>query len=85
MKEEKIGVITHFFPHIPAGAIGLEKELIVGDTVHIKGHTTDITQKVDSIHIGSDSVEKAKPGDDIAIKTKDRVRANDIVYKVIEE
>lgn len=85
MKEEKIGRITHFFPHVPAGAIELEGELAVGDTIHIKGHTTDFTQAVESMQIDNKSVQKGKRGDDIAIKMKERVRIHDIVYKVIEE
>ncbi len=85
MKEEQIGKITHFFPHIPAGVVGLEKELKVGDTIHIKGHTTDLTQTVDSMQIDNKPVQEGKKGDDIAIKLKERVRIHDLVYKVIEE
>lgn len=85
MKEEKIGSILHFFPHIPAGAIELEGELAVGDTIHVKGHTTDFTQVVESMQIENKSVEKGERGDDIAIKLKERARSGDTVYKVIEE
>jgi predicted ribosome-associated RNA-binding protein Tma20 len=85
MKEEQIGEITHFFPHIPAGVIKIKKELKVGDTIHIKGHTTDLTQAIDSMQIDNASVKEGKKGDDVAIKLKERVRINDLVYKVIEE
>jgi translation elongation factor EF-1alpha len=85
MKEEQIGKITHFFPHIPAGVIELGKELQVGDTIHIKGHTTDLTQTIGSMQIDNASVQKGKKGDDVAIKLKERVRIHDLVYKVIEE
>lgn len=85
MKEEQIGQITHFFPHIPAGVIKLEGELAVGETVHIKGHTTDFEQKIESMQIDNNPVEKGASGDEIAIKLKERVRINDIVYKVTEE
>lgn len=85
MKEEEIGKITHFFPHIPAGVIELKGVLAIGDTIHIKGHTTDLTQVVDSMQIDNKSVQQGKKGDDIAIKTKDRVRIHDIVYKVMQE
>ncbi len=85
MKEEQIGRITHFFPHIPAGVIELEKELKAGDTIHIKGHTTDLTQPVNSMQIDNVSVKEGKKGDDVAIKLKERVRIHDLVYKVTEE
>ncbi|MDD5455351.1 MAG: hypothetical protein PHW62_07665 [Candidatus Ratteibacteria bacterium] len=84
MTEEQIGKITHFFPHIPAGVIELEKEVKVGDTIHIKGHTTDLTQTVDSMQIDNKPVQAGKKGDDVAIKLKERVRINDEVFKVTQ-
>jgi hypothetical protein len=85
MKEKEIGRITHFFPHIPAGVIELKGELAVGDTIHIKGHTTDLTEVIESMQIDNKPVQKGKRGDDIAIKITDRVRIHDTVYKVIED
>jgi putative protease len=85
MKEEQIGKITHFFPHIPAGVITLEKELKLGDTIHIKGHTTDLTQVIDSMQIDNAAVERGAKGDEVAVKLQQRVRINDEVYKVVEE
>ena len=85
MKEEKIGEVIHYFPHIPAGAIHLKGTLKVGDTIHIKGHTTDFTQVVESMQIENTPVEEGKTGEDVGIKIKERVRSHDIVYKVVEE
>jgi translation elongation factor EF-1alpha len=85
MKEEKIGVISHYFSHLAVAAMVLDGELAVGDTVHIKGHTTDLTQKIDSIQVEHKSIPLAKKGDDIAIKVKDHVREHDVVYKVAGE
>ena len=45
MSEEKIGLISHYFGNISVAGIDIEKKkLEVGDTIHIKGHTTDFTQ-----------------------------------------
>ncbi|KPL01559.1 MAG: translation elongation factor-like protein [candidate division Zixibacteria bacterium SM23_73_2] len=85
MPEEEVGKISDYFAKIGVAAIELTGTLSVGDTIHIKGHTTDFTQNVDSIQIEHQQVEKANPGDSIGIKVKDRVRDNDIVYKVTEE
>jgi putative protease len=85
MKEERIGVISHYFSHISVAAVNLEGELTVGDTIHIKGHTSDFTQKVDSIQIEHESVNQAKKGDDIGIKVKEHAREHDVVYKLMEE
>jgi translation initiation factor IF-2 len=48
----------------------------------VKGHTTDFEQKVSSIQIEKDKVEKAKKGDHIGIKVSERVRPNDKVFLV---
>ena len=84
MPEEEIGKVSDYFAKIGVAAIELTGSLSVGDTIHIKGHTTDFEQKVDSMQIEHQSVEKANPGDSIGIKVKDRVRGHDVVYKVTE-
>ena len=84
MPEEEIGKVASYFSKIGVAAIDITKgTLKVGDKIHIKGHTTDIEQDVDSIQIEHQSVPEAKPGDSIGIKVKDRVRDHDIVYKVL--
>jgi len=83
-KEELIGKITHYFGKIEVGIIELSKGLNVGDIIHIKGSTSDFEQKVDSMQIEHKSIEKAKKSDVIGLKTKEKVREGDEVYKVIE-
>jgi translation elongation factor EF-1alpha len=56
----------------------------VGDTIHIKGHTTDFAQKIESIQIENKNVEQAKQGDNIGIKVKEHAKEHDVVYKVVE-
>jgi putative protease len=82
MPEEEIGKVADFFAKIGVAAIDLTGTLSVGDTIHIKGHTTDFTQTIDSMQVEHQNVQKAGPGDSIGIKVKDRVRDSDIVYKV---
>lgn len=83
-KEELIGKITHYFGKIEVGIIELSKGLSAGDTIHIKGSTSDFEQPVDSIQIEHESIEKAKKGDVIGLKVKEKVREGDEVYRVIE-
>ena len=72
-----------YFAKIGVAAIRLtDGSLKGGDTIHIRGHTTDFQQQVDSIQIENQSVEEAEKGTDIGIKAKERVREKDIVYKV---
>ena len=83
MEEKKVGEIIKFFGKINVAAIRLsEGSLKVGDTIHMVGHTTDITQTIDSMQIENKSVQEAGPGADIGIKVKDRVREHDVVLKV---
>ncbi|TET13106.1 translation elongation factor-like protein [Candidatus Aerophobetes bacterium] len=85
MKEVKVGKVVSYFTHVEAVAMELEGNLKIGDTIHIKGHTTDFEQKVKSMQIENEPVEEAKAGDSIGVKVEERARHNDVVYKVIEE
>ena len=83
-KEELIGKITHYFGKIEVGIIELSKGLNVGDTIHIKGGATDFEQEVDSMQIEHESIKKAKKGDVIGLKVKEKVKEGDEVYRVSE-
>lgn len=82
MPEERVGVVKDYFARINVAGIDVEATIRVGDTIHIKGHTTDLEQNVDSIQIEHEQVEEAKAGDEIGIKVSDRCRDGDVVYKV---
>ena len=83
MSEKKIGVISHYFGKISVAGIEIKKgKLEVGDTIRIKGHTTDFTQMIKSMQIDLQTVEVAKKGDSIGIKVNERVREHDVVYIV---
>ncbi|MEO0300171.1 MAG: EF-Tu/IF-2/RF-3 family GTPase, partial [candidate division WOR-3 bacterium] len=60
-------------------------ELKKGDEIHIKGHTTDLNQKVESMQKEHKEIEVAFPGDEIGLKVIEHVREGDTVYKVIPE
>jgi putative protease len=83
--EIEIGKVTHFFNGISVAVIELTDKLCVGDTVHIKGATTDFVQKVESMEINHQKVKEAGYGESIGLKVKERVREGDKVYKVVEE
>ncbi|MEK6679468.1 MAG: translation elongation factor-like protein [Nitrospirota bacterium] len=85
MKEEKVGVVLHYYSKAGVAAIKLDKALKVGDKIHIKGHTTDFDEVINSIQIEHNQVNEARKGDDIGIKVIDHVREHDTVYKVTEQ
>ncbi|MBN1919576.1 MAG: hypothetical protein JW889_16900 [Verrucomicrobia bacterium] len=83
MGETEIGKITHYFSHLNVAAIAITSgELKVGDTIHIKGHTSDFTTTVRSMQIEHEQVQVAKPGDNIGIKVPEHVREHDVVFLV---
>jgi len=82
MDEKKIGEIIKYFGKIGVAAIRLgEGSLKVGDTIHVVGHTTDLTQTIESMQVENASVQEAGPGADVGIKVTGRVREHDTVYK----
>lgn len=80
-KENVIGIVTHYFPHVNAAVIKLKAPLTIGDTVKIKGATTDFTQNVNSIQIDRVPITSAKKGQEIGLLVDSRVRQHDVVYK----
>ncbi|WP_287155538.1 hypothetical protein [Candidatus Solincola tengchongensis] len=83
--EKQVGRVTHYFSKVGVAAIELEDELKVGDTIHVKGHTSDWTQKVESMQIEHRPVERAGPGDVVGIKVTEHAREHDVVYRVVED
>ncbi len=83
--EKKIGVVTHYFPKVKAGVVKITSGSVkIGDTIRIKGHTTDFKQRATSIQINNKPVQKGQLHKEIGILVKGRVRIKDTVYKLIE-
>ena len=85
MEEIEVGKITHHFSKIEVGVIQMttDEKLKKGDTIHIKGATTDFEQKVESMQINHKDVPEAKKGESFGLKVKGPVREHDAVYKVV--
>ena len=83
MKEKEIGYVSKYFGQISVAAIEITaEELNIGDTIHIKGHTTDLNMEVNSIQIEHETVETAKKGDSIGVQVSDKTRRKDKVFKL---
>ena len=80
---ERVGVVTHFYPHAHACVVQLEEgELHTGDTVHIRGHTTDYYQRVERLEWEHEALEGAVAGRSVAMQVSQRVREGDVVYRL---
>lgn len=60
----------------------LTARLAVGDQIHVKGHTTDFSQKIDSLEVEHQKVEKADAGDEVAFTATEKARPGDQVFRV---
>ena len=77
-----LGRVEDYFAHVSVMALKLLAPVSVGNMIRIKGHTTDITQKVESMQIEHQPVQAASAGDSVGIKIADRARRTDVVYKI---
>ena len=83
MTESKIGTVTHYYNHLHVAGVAItDGELHKGDTIHVKGHTSDFEQKVESMEIDHEAVAVARPGDQIGLMVIEPAREHDIVYMV---
>jgi translation elongation factor EF-1alpha len=83
--EIKIGTISHIYEKIGVAVVDLTDYLRVGDLVHISGHRSDLTQRVESMQLEHQNVQVAEPGQSVGLKVNGEVREHDAVYKIIEE
>jgi len=84
MPEEVIGKVSDFFARPVVAGIELTGTLTLGDKLRIKGHTTDFELIAESMQINNVDVKEAKAGDSVGVKVSERVRREDIVYKVTD-
>jgi putative protease len=85
MPEEQVGVVVKFFAKPSVAAIEVTSGTIKkGDVLRYRGHTTDFSERVESMEVDNQAIEEAKVGDLVGLKVKERVRENDKVYRVEE-
>ena len=80
---EPVGRVEGFFAHPSVAIVELTAPLKVGDTVYVKGHTTDFQQAVDSMQLDRQPVQAATPGQSVGLKMGQRCRKHDVVYKLV--
>ena len=83
LSEEQIGIVRNFFSRISVAAIEItEGSLKIGDTVRLRGAGTDFIQKVESMEVDRKPIQKAEKGMAVGIKTAEKARPGDLVFKV---
>jgi len=82
---QRIGAVTHFYGHLGVAIVKLTAgTLRVGDTVHIRGHTSDFRQVVQSLQVEHAQVGEARAGDEFGLKVTEHAREHDVVYRVTD-
>jgi len=81
---ERIGVVTHYYSHLSVAVVKLDPgaTMRVGDNIHVKGHTSDFGQRVESLQVGHAPVQEVGPNDDFGLKVVEHAREHDVVYRV---
>ena len=80
---ERIGVVTHYYSHLSVATVRLESgTLRVGDVIHIRGHTTDFSQRVESLEVNHAPATEVGTNDDFGLQVVEHAREHDVVYKV---
>jgi putative protease len=80
--ETFVGPVDDFFGHIGVIAMTLKAPLKAGDKIHVRGHTTEITQRVESMQIEHKTVPSARSGDGVGIRVNGKARRGDYVYRI---
>lgn len=81
---ERIGHVVHFYGHISVAVVHVDQgALVAGDTIRIKGHTTDFTQTVESMEIDHEVVARVEAGGEVGLKVAQHAREHDQVYRVL--
>ena len=81
--EEALGTVTHYYSHLGVVVVQLNKgTLKTGDMIHVKGHSTDFIQQVESMEFEHQHVDQAGAGQSVGLKVVDHAREHDIVYLV---
>jgi len=83
-KEKPIGIITHYFGGIGVGIFKFKKAVKVGESISVRGATTDFEMKIGSMQYDHKEITSAKKGQEIGIKlpAKKKVREGDEIFAV---
>ena len=80
---EEIGVIAAFYALPSVAIIEIKRSsLKVGDTIWVRGHTTDFKETIASMQVDHKPVSEAKEGSQVGVKVAQKVRPHDRVYKI---
>jgi hypothetical protein len=78
----EVGVVLHYYPRAAAAVVSLSRPIHRGDTIHVRGQTTDFVQAVEELALEGAPVAEGAPPQQIGVRFSQRARAGDRVYRV---
>jgi putative protease len=78
----EVGVVLHYYPRAGAGVVALSRPIHRGDTIHVRGQTTDFVQSVQELALDGASVSEGAPPQQVGLRLVERARVGDRVYRV---
>jgi putative protease len=78
----EVGVVVHWFPRASAAVVALSHPVHVGDTIHVRGHSTDFVQQVASLTLEGAPVGEGAPPQTLGVRLEARARPGDRVYRI---
>lgn len=80
-----VGTVVHFYNHLMVGVVRVDRDALrTGDTIRILGHTTDLTQRIESMEVNHQKIETVGQGQEFGLKVSGHVREHDLVYRVLQ-
>jgi hypothetical protein len=78
----EVGVVLHYYARPGAGVVALSRPIHRGDTIHVRGQTTDFVQTVEELALDGASVADGAPPQRVGVRLAQRARAGDRVFRV---
>jgi putative protease len=78
----EVGVVLHYYARAAAGVVALSRPIHRGDTIHVRGQTTDFVQAVQELALEGAPVSEGMPPQQVGVRLAQRARAGDRVYRV---
>ena len=78
----EVGVVLHYYPRAAAAVVALSRPIHRGDTIHVRGQTTDFVQPVLELALDGASVAEGAPSQQIGVRFAQRARVGDRVFRV---
>lgn len=82
MADKKVGKIAHYYGKIGVAIVDLSSALSLGNKIKVSGKSDEFTQTVESMELEHKKIKRARKGQSIGLKVDQKVREEDVVYKV---